>query len=429
MPILRPKKSAVAPLVTTVDFGLLNEAQIVALLVSGEHAAALTMFFGAVEYALLRKLATRASKIAKRKAPRVYILPGFMGSQLGYAKGGSTSALWLNLTSAAQGDIFSLALPSKPNVKVLSAALHGHLKLKLTLDAAGFDARLHPYDWRKSVTDSAARLLQRLSKEHSKSVTIIGHSMGGLVARAALAADKQKRIGKIIQMGTPNFGSFAPVQALRAVYPSVRKLAALDPNHSAEQLARHVFRTLPGLYQLLPAAKNTRELDLLDLESWPDDLLGPDATMLASARAVRHNLGAANKNCHHVIGVNQETITRVTKTRSGFVYHSNLDGDGTVPRSLAEWPGAKMWYINERHGNLPNNEYVAAAIVDLIRQGTTRKLQRDWQPTKTPALAPISDSQLRRELRGKVRLSELSVSERRRILEPVISAEFRAAAR
>ena len=50
-------------------------------------------------------------------------------------------------------------------------------------------------------------------------------------------------------------------------YPTVRKIAALDRIHTAEQLARAVYHTLPGIYQMLPSPAGPGEPDLLDPRS------------------------------------------------------------------------------------------------------------------------------------------------------------------
>ena len=153
-------------------------------------------------------------------------------------------------------------------------------------------------------------------------------------------------------------------------------------------------------------ARTNRRLEFILLDQWPDDALGPDATLLRGARKVQRSLAAACERCYHIIGVEQETVVRIAKQRNGFVYHYAHDGDGTVPRALAEWPGAQTWYVAERHGNLPNNQQVCQAIVDILKRGTTRRLQRNWMPSKSPA-HNVSDAQLRRELRGKVALDRL----------------------
>jgi hypothetical protein len=256
--------------------------------------------------------------------------------------------------------------------------------------------------------------------------------MGGLVARIALARDTHKRIGRLVQLGTPNYGSFALVQALRGVYPTVRKIAALDRLHGCEQLTRHVFRSFPGLYEMLPAASRTAEFDLHTLGNWPDDLLGPDVTLLNAATHMRSRLANARPGCFHVIGVQQETVTRIRLRGDEFHYGITRDGDGTVPRALAEWQGARTYYVAEKHGELTHSDTVCRAVVELLQKGTTHRLPSARPAVNAEPLRWISDSELRRgnvgSRRHKVRWDELSLDERRRILEPTLSSAFRHAA-
>ena len=97
---------------------------------------------------------------------------------------------------------------------------------------------------------------------------------GGVVARQALV-EGGDRIRRIVQLGAPNHGSYAAVLAMRGVHPTVRKLAALDLRHDAEDLSRLVFRTLPSLYRLLPTGPATGDVDFRS-GGWPDDRLRPD---------------------------------------------------------------------------------------------------------------------------------------------------------
>jgi len=417
----------------TVQLDRLTEVEMVALLASGQHAVPLRALFGETPYEELRKLAKKVLALRKRarsssSKTRVYLLPGIMGSTLAWPRKSAQHNVWLNPQAIAAGELLSLALPAKPDLQPLGVMLPGYLKLKLHLMLAGFDTVFHPFDWRKSVVSSGKLLLQRIASDGVKNALLVGHSMGGLVARAALAKDKQLRIARIVQLGAPNFGSYAMVQALRGAYPTVRKVAALDPLHSTDQLVRHVFRTLPGFYELLPAPAHSSDLDLLQLSNWPDDLLGPDATLLGAAVTARAQLGAAHQHCYHIVGVDQETATQVRKRRSGFEYGITRDGDGTVPRALAEWPDATNYYAQERHGNLTNNSTVCLAVVDLLTQGATRKLPTECQSASRQVTRWVSDAQLRTGhiggRNGKVAWEELPLEERRRILEPVISPEF-----
>ena len=195
--------------------------------------------------------------------PRVYVLPGLMGSRLGTRGVLLDDVLWVDLVEIAAGHLTRLALPRGAKLVALGAILLNALKLKLSLQIAGFDARLHAYDWRRSIGALAADLNDRIATEAARrEVLLVGHSMGGVVARVAYGRQSSARVARVVQLGAPNHGAFAPVLALRGVYPTVRKLAALDRRHSAEDLARIVFRTLPVPARIAarPATRRRRQL-------------------------------------------------------------------------------------------------------------------------------------------------------------------------
>jgi hypothetical protein len=212
------------------------------------------------------------------------------------------------------------------------------------------------------------------------------------------------------------------VQALRAVYPTVRKIAALDVRHTAEELARDVFRTLPGLYQLLP----TQPRDLFDADAWPDDDLKPDPALLAQARDARQHLAAADERCFVIAGTNQDTVVAARVRGSQFEYSTRRDGDGTVPLASARWSGARTWFVEETHGGLTLNTAVLAAVDDLLRSGQTDRLSQQVPQVSTAPERVVTDEELRRQAVAKVRWESLSLDSRRRILEPVLTAEFLA---
>jgi pimeloyl-ACP methyl ester carboxylesterase len=399
----------------------LHDEQIVALLRSGAHAALLTAYFGDLAYRELSHLARLAAIRRDERGPTVLILPGMMGSRLGDPQRHAAGLIWLHPAAIGEGLLSALTWTEARRLSAVGIMLPGYLKLKLSLEVAGFRPLFHPFDWRDDVTHLGRQLLHRI-EQHSQPVMLVAHSMGGLVARAALAQDRSRRIARLIQLGSPNHGSFAPVQALRAVYPTVRKIAALDFRHSAEELARDVFRTLPGLYQLLP----TQPRDLFDADAWPDDDLRPDPTLLAQARKARQRLAAADERCVVIAGTNQDTVVAATVSGSQFAYSIRRDGDGTVPLASAHWPGARTWFVEETHGGLTLNTTVLAAVDDLLRSGQTDRLSQQ-APGATPAgERVVTDEELRSQAIAKVRWESLSLESRRRILEPVLTAEFLA---
>ena len=404
------------------NLGDLHDEQIVALLRSGAHATLLGAYFGDQEYRELCQYAKLAATRADSSGPHVYVLPGIMGSKLG-SRGTHAHHIWLHPSAIASGELLQLALPDRDGLRASGVMLPGYLKLKLMLEIAGFRVVFFPFDWRRDLLELGRTLLQQIEANGHDEVMLVAHSMGGLIARAALSLAGGRQLTKIVQLGAPNAGAFTPVQALRAVYPTVRKIAALDPHHSAEELARKVFLSLPGLYQLLPAADRS-DIDLFDVNSWPQDELVPDATLLANAAATRARLASADERCLSIVGVQQETITSIRRVENDFEYTFMRAGDGTVPLSLAHWEGARTWYANENHGGLTRNHTVLAATVDLLKSGTTHQLQATRPHAGNEVIRITNDRELRRQATRKVQWDALSLDSRRRILEPVLSPEF-----
>jgi pimeloyl-ACP methyl ester carboxylesterase len=403
----------------------LHDEEIERLLESGDRRHELIAQFGADGYQELSALARQAAATRVRGGPVVYVLPGLMGSRIGTRGRLLDDVIWLDPIEVVAGHLTRLALPRGSRLAALGVMLLNALKLKFSLQIAGFDARFHAYDWRRSVERLADELVERITAEGARDPMLVGHSMGGVLARVALGVDKG-RIARVVQLGAPNHGSFAPVLALRGVYPTVRKLAALDLRHDAEDLARIVFRTLPSLHELLPDRTRTGGADLFDPSSWPDDALRPDADLLSDAASARRRWPENEPRCLHVVGVRQDTVVAAELRGKQFHFRHADDGDGTVPRALAEVTGSTTWFVAEKHGGLPNNGKVISAVVDLLRHGTTDRL-----PTATRRRAQrgrmVSEAELRRVAPHKVRWQDLSPDARRRLLEPVVSPEFHGA--
>ena len=407
------------------SLGDLHDDQLVALLRSGAHAALLVAYFGEPEYRELAHLAKLAVTRRNPRGRRVFVLPGIMGSRLGLVARRNYSLLWLHPTALANGSLMQLAMPSPRALRAVGVMLPGYLKLRLRLEVAGLRPVFCPFDWRRDVDHLAREFARLIERSGERKALVVGHSMGGVIARAALAYDK-RRIAKLIQLGAPNDGSFAPLQALRAVYPTVRKIASLDRDHSAEYLARAVFHTLPGIYQMLPSAGSASEPDLFDPRNWPADELAPDPKLLARARKIRGRLPAATERCNVIAGVGQDTIVSVALQERGFQYEFRPEGDGTVPLARARWTDAATWYDNENHGALTKNDLVLAAVADILKTGDTRRLRTTAPKSAQTVSRAVAEEELRAIAVRKVQWDALSLDSRRQILDPVLSPEFLA---
>jgi pimeloyl-ACP methyl ester carboxylesterase len=258
-------------------------------------------------------------------------------------------------------------------------------------------------------------LARRLAIEQAAHVSVIGHSMGGLVARAALQTAGGARIERLITLGTPHGGSYAPVQALRGVYPLIRRLAQLDPLHSAEVLARDVFATFHSLYQMLPRGDG---LNLLDSRNWPIHGPQPNATLLD--RVSMLDLGGADLRIGAIAGYGFDTPLNIARVQDDFYYRYGAAGDGTVPLARATLPGVETWYCKVAHNELPRQPQVHAAVIALLKDAQPQ------MPGAPPVLPDhprsVSDEELRAMFTQKIEWSKLDPVARRRFLDSLNSS-------
>lgn len=412
----------------------LNNVEIETALQTGEHAGLLEDYFGPENYLELTRLAREAATRRVRGGPPVLIIPGLMGTKLGRRRTILfDDVVWFDPVDVAVGKLDELILPAGARLRTLGVMLIAYLKLKLRLSRAGYDADFYEYDWRLSLDKLGDLLKAELAARGGESVSLVAHSMGGMVARWALQHGAKCR--RLIMLGTPNFGSFAPVQALRGSYPVVRKVGALDQTRTAEELARDVFSTFDGLTQLLPFRERFTEVDLFDLDTWPKEGpipgLHPRPDVLEQADRIQEELNAGRKklgeNIFVIAGVDQMTTVGAKVEQGEFIYEQSSAGDGTVPLHFAELPEARQhYYVVESHGSLPNNAVVARAVLDLLDREKTEVLASTYTGTRRASASTVREAELRVDPYGNRRGGALSQRELRHLLEEVAAPDAQA---
>ena len=403
--------------VTPYDRFAWSDATVAEWLASGAHRAELTAYFGDPEYRDLAALARRAHRTPPADpALGVIIVPGIMGSQLGIRRTPPLpdDILWIDPMDIQHGRLRALRLPGPARVVPLGVVLFSYLRLKLQLLARGFAAEFYDYDWRVSAAEAGRALAERLRTHPRARLAIVAHSLGGLVTRAALALPGTGKVERVILLGTPNHGSYAAVQALRGTDAVVRKVARLVPGDSAETLAAEVYSSFASLYDLLP--EGDARTALFDAAAWPRGGPQPRAPLLASARAERECLAAPDERFTTIAGIGQSTVTAVARRDDDFLYTITRAGDGTVPAASAALAGTRGFFARVAHSNLPRDRQVAAAVVDLLRHGATRRLPASWR-NASRAQAQVSDAQLRRLHASKVDWGTLAPEARRLFLQ------------
>ena len=412
-----PRSSTVADHVTPYDRLCRDDAEVERQLRCGSEREALEAYFGAAEYRELTQLAAAAARRpVDQSLPHVFLVPGILGSQLGVRRGAELpdDVLWLDPLDIQRGRLALLDPRARAPIVPLGTVLYSHLKLKLRLRAAGFRVTLHDYDWRGDIMSLGEELAARLRAQTDAPVALVAHSMGGLVSRVALSLEGTAHVVRAVLLGTPNVGAFAPLQALRGTYAVVRNIARLDLQRTAGELAESVFGGFPSLYQMLP--QPTAGLDLSDPQAWPVQGPAPRTPLLALARQFHRALPPIDSRLVTIAGVGRETVTAARRTTEGFIYQVTRGGDGTVPAASAAPPGARTYYTSTAHSELTRDDQVAAAVLEVLRTGVTRRLPARWM-SRARACAHISDAELACLNADKLDWARLTPAERQAFLD------------
>jgi hypothetical protein len=364
--------------------------------------------------------------------PAVFVLPGILGSNLRVGN----DRIWLSPRI-----VFGLKkLAYSPGRDEVSP--DGPLGLYDGLSK--FLAQTHEviefgYDWRRPLEDEAQRLADAVEdaiaarERKGLPVRIVAHSMGGLLARTMLLERPQTwtrmmaRAGaRVLMLGTPNGGSWAPMQVLSGDDTFGNLLVAIGAPFASRE-ARMLMAAFPGFIQMqaglldatpdLASAATWKKLAADDLEAarersvWHDVPLQLDAyewgipTQDALDRAVAlrrrldgqlgTTLAAFADRIALVVGEAKRTPAGYeVSAQNGLVYlDAQSSGDGRVTWSSARLPGVRTWKLDCDHGKLPEEESAYAAYLELLQRGATDALAvLDEGPATRAAGAPTDSS-------------------------------------
>jgi pimeloyl-ACP methyl ester carboxylesterase len=353
---------------------------------------ALRDYFGDTEFEELRDLA-RQAQATRTRAPRlgnVVILPGIMGSNLISSNNGDDDLIWVNLMRIALGRVGRLRLTEdgtgdrdrnyQVSASIIDKRTYTRVMLKLS---ARWDIQPYAFDWRKDI-DEASKGLARFIRERfkDKPVHLVAHSMGGLVSRNFIRLHRElwekmrgdgSQGGRLVMMGTPNFGSFSIPQVMTGTEKLVRWLSKLDLTHSLTEVLE-IINTFVGSYQMLPAPDKISEKTIYRKDTWGNYPVSE--THLERAAAFHEGLkDPATINPERMVyiaGCNRETLANLTVNGPGdFTYYTTYEGDGRVPFTLGLLDNVKTYYVEEDHGSLPRNEKVIAAVDEILERGGT----------------------------------------------------------
>ncbi len=344
----------------------------------------------------------------------VLVVPGIMGSELADAEGnvvwgfrpdvlakawltGSVRRLLVNDEDLdGRGRLRPTRMLRVPAYLPMFGGLEPYTDLLRRVTETVVDPRAageFAYDWRLPVVHSAENLAARC-QQHLETwrevvgavgyadpdevrVVIVAHSMGGLVARAAMALPgMDKLIRRVITLGTPYFGAVKAIQTL----------ATGEGTPIPQRAAREFAITCPSLYDLLPRYRCI--VDAVDPGNvrhfTPDDAaaVGADRGLARDAADRWAGLGLTGDASNFrlapmaVVGVQQPTLQTVRIADGACQFLNTLNGvdhggDSTVYRQSAAPVGVTAFPLPQRHGALAKSSEALAFVVDKLTGADT----------------------------------------------------------
>ncbi|MGB0847446.1 MAG: DUF7379 domain-containing protein [Thiolinea sp.] len=379
--------------------------------------------------------ALRGEVMRDKDAPLVVYLPGVMGSHLEIRKGNRRASegdrVWFDPFHLTMGGIAQLSI-DKENVlpEGIFRRYYGDLETYLQRE---HEVVTFAYDWRHNIADTADLLaevitdkLESIKDQPHRQLSILAHSMGGLVVRTMIARHPElweqvvtRTGGHFVMMGTPNHGSHQTVENLMGKSSAIRQLAMLDFQHGLQEII-DIVAGFDGVLQLLPPnefadtgvehlpeqgeqqplsyllKKDWETIRSRNRDRWFGAKLGPvpENDALARARELWGELLKQDKDFPHaekvayVYGLDGHTPCGVVHDASEKCLHlmGTAQGDGSVSWKSGYLPSLsreRYWYMPVSHASLTNSREYFPAIVELLRKGSTQKLDRKAPRTRS----------------------------------------------
>jgi pimeloyl-ACP methyl ester carboxylesterase len=347
-----------------------------------------------------------AGAVGSPKLPRspdaIIFLPGIMGSTLVDEKGDVVWGMSISLLARQlllRNALSRIALPrdlkddgirasgllALPVSLPLLTSIEPYSRLMIRLQASATKPSAvlaFPYDWRRSIVEAASALsdvaekhLLRWTAEwealpaedregmEAPRLTLVAHSMGGLVARwFAEVGGGREIVRQIITLGTPFAGSLKVVRALAT--------GEYLPGGLFANALQATVRSFPGAHELIPQYRCVESLGTDRRRITQADLagIGVNPDLVDSAFSVHSRLAAAvgdagDARCavQPLVGALQPTLQSVTFANGTADFREHVDGvceggDGTVYRYSASPRGATPRSLPQMHGSLAKSE-------------------------------------------------------------------------
>ena len=273
-----------------------------------------------------------------------------------------------------------------------------------------YDIVFFSYDWRLSCGKTAKNLEKFINDNNYKNVTLISHSMGGLVCASYLSNPKNaSKVNKTISLGSPFLGSpraysaidygkfidgflgFMSSPILRPIIKSVAEncpsIYELLPPKQYFDYFNEGYLNKPNNNVCLPPTNITTYKDtnryILSKRKWPKSA----SKLLKDAQAFHNTLYTngkfvlENKNIklYNLMGFNSETVDQFNLLRTNSCIWPNekyVNGDNLVSIKSAlvghALDNKDNYYINNvSHMALATDKFCISMVSNLVKGNTT----------------------------------------------------------
>ncbi len=402
-----------------------------------------------------------AKHLAITHPTNLIFVPGIMGSLL---QSKTKAGIWwidvrtrdhiedlrLNPDGKADADPNNMVVPC-----AVDTSYEPFLTAILARDDFGHD--MFPYDWRKPIASSTGALYKLIEDTYAHNngnypVHLVAHSMGGLMVRATLKQypDLWSKVGRIVFVGTPHYGSQAMGGYLKNHFWGFELMALLGLYLSPE-----AFRSMWGALSLLPAPRGvypgTRpkdrdpwvdpessyphpcaNFDMYKADNWKLELSNEATknlqTVLDAAARMHQDLDEWHQNLTQdlrermlvIAGVGYQTLFRLEHDSSFFGLWEKMakiterapgnrhrDGDGRVPVASAVLENVTARYVRGIHGGLTNIPAVYKDVFCWLK-GTKLLLPDSPEGALSQHLAPGDSESLAPNLDGTAKAQPFS---------------------
>lgn len=348
--------------------------------------------------------------------PAVFVIPGILGSHLAL----NDKRIWLSWRWFFRLHKLKYPEPSDCTIEPDGAIGTYYDDLQKFLRQS-HDVHEFSFDWRLPIEQEAVRLSKSIAAAlddrnmTGQPVRIIAHSMGGILARALQIAAPSvwDRLlshdqARILFLGTPHEGSWAPMQILTGDDTFGNRLIGFG-SASKDHEGRQAVAGFPGLLQLQAGLLDERNLGHEETwirlaeqdqeaarryKAWHHnayvDKNGdyykwgiPPQQVLDKARSFRQlldkqkqELSATHRGkLFNILGIAPSTPDgfKLTAER-GLEYADVNTGDGRVTHQNAMFDDTQCWQTLCSHGKLPDCAEAFSAYLDILQSGNTDKL-------------------------------------------------------